>query len=238
MAVAALLLVAAAGLPGRAQPPERQGQQSPQPQQQVIQPNATLVERLRRLLNLSPPLAVGGSRSGAVEGVCLLSPWSGRTGRSRGMGEQLPAIAVVPTATPTLLSSGPLNELQLLRNNRIVWQQRASSVEPISGPMTWPLPPLRPGEQVLLRLRPRGAGGGDFAEIRMQAADAAVLQRHQSLLTMLQANPSRWQTAIEQELSSNPAMAVALASDPSAPPGIQQALVEAGGCGGGQASSP
>jgi hypothetical protein len=231
------LLVAAAGLPGRAQPPERQGQQSPQPRQQVIQPSVSLVERLRRLLNLSPPLAVGGSRSGAIESVCLLSPWTGRTGQSRGMGEQLPAIAIVPSATPTLLSAGPLNELQLLRDNLIVWQQRASSIEPISGPIAWPLPPLKPGEQVLLRLRPRNAAGGDFAQINLQAADAAVLQRHQSLLWMLQANPSRWTTAIEQELSSNPAMAFALASDPSAPPGIQQALVEAGGCGDSQVPS-
>jgi hypothetical protein len=145
---------------------------------------------------------------------------------------------MVPTATPTLMSAGPLNELQLLHDNRIVWQQRASSIEPISGPIAWPLQPLQPNEQVLLRLRPRGAGGGDFAQISLQAADAAVLERHQSLLTMLQANPSRWETAIEQELSSNPAMAVALASDPSAPPGIQQALAEAGGCAGSRTPAP
>lgn len=229
MAVAVLLLVGTAGLPARAQMPERQTRP---PTQQLIRPNATLVERLRRLLNLSPPLAVGGSRSGTVEGVCLLSPWSGRTGRSRGMGEQRPAMAVVPTASPTLLSSGPLNELQLLRNNRIVWQQRASSVEPISGPIAWPLPPLQAGEQVLLRLRPRGAGGGDFAEINLKAADAAVLERHQRLLGMLQANPDRWERVIELQLSSSPGMAVALASDPSAPPEIQQALAKAGGCSG------
>jgi hypothetical protein len=213
----------AGGSGGRASAQDRgQGVVPPAGQQQkLIQPNATLVERLRRLLNLTPPLAVGGSRSGTAQEVCLLSPW---------LGAALQPMAVVPTATPTLLSAGPLNEVQLLRNNRIVWQQRASSTEAISGAIPWPIEPLLPGEQVVLRLRPRGASGGDFAAITLQAADAATLQRVQSLLTALQARPEGWQAAIEREAGANPAVAVALAGDPSAPAAVQQTLVAAGGC--------
>ncbi|QVL53451.1 MAG: hypothetical protein KFB97_03395 [Cyanobium sp. M30B3] len=225
-----LALAAGAGGAGAAQPPG-QGQPPPAAQQQkLIQPNATLVERLRRLLNLTPPLAVGGSRSGAGAQVCLVSPWlQTQPQRAEDPNRQQPK-AVVPTATPTLLSAGPLNEVQLLRNNRIVWQQRASSTEAISGPIPWPIEPLRPGEQAVLRLRPRGASGGDFAAITLQAADAATLQRLQSLVAALQARPEGWQSAIEREAGANPAVAVALASAPTAPLAIQQALVAAGGC--------
>jgi len=220
----ALAAAIAAGSSGRASAqPGQQAEVPPAaPQQQLIKPNATLVERLRRLLNLTPPLAVGGSRSGADQQVCLTSPW---------LGTQLQPVAVVPTATPTLLSAAPLNALQLLRNNRIVWQQRASSTDAISGTIPWPIEPLLPGEQVVLRLRPRGASGGDFVAITLQAADAATLQRFQSLVAALKAKPGGWQAAIEREAIANPAVAVALAGDPSAPGDIRQALVLAGGCG-------
>jgi hypothetical protein len=205
-------------LEARAQKPQRQ---------QLVQPSATLVQRLRRLLNLSPPLAVGGSRSGSGQRVCLLSPWPTTAAQNQTL-----ALALVPTATPVLLSGGPLNEIQILRRDRIAWQQRASSTAAISGAIPWPLEPLQPDEQVLVRLRPRGAAGADFAEIQLQAASAAQLQRHRQLLTALQAAPSHWPAAIEAELSRNPALAVALASDPSAPPAIQLAWRESAAASG------
>lgn len=209
---AALLLVLAQ--PG----PRADAQSRPQ---QLVQPSVTLAQRLRRLLNLSPPLAVGGSRSGAGQRVCLLSPWP--TTPPRG---QKSAVALVPTTTPLLLTDGPLNEIQILRDDRIVWQQRASSTSPISGPLAWPLAPLQPSEQVVLRLRSRGAAGADFAEIRLQAPSAERLQRYQQLLGELQANPSRWPGALDASLRTDPALAVALAGDANAPAAIQQSWHE------------
>lgn len=216
VAQAALLLLA--WLPGPALQAE--------PNQQLVQPPPSLVQRLRRLLNLAPPLAVGGSRSGGAQAVCLLSPWPTSPARN-----DKPALALVPTATPTLLSAAPLNELQLLRNNRIVWQQRASSTQAIGGAIPWPLTPLQPDEQLRLRLRPRGAAGGDFAEIHLQLAAAPTRQRFQLLRSELQRQPSRWPAVLEAQLAGNPAMALALATDPAAPAAIQQAIQAAGGCG-------
>jgi hypothetical protein len=167
----------------------------PAGQQQLIQPNATLVERLRRLLNLSPPLAVGGSRSGAGSAVCVISPRFQHHADGR-------AIAAVALPQPTLLAAEPLNEVRLIKDGRIVWQQRASSTEPIEGPIPWPLQPLQPGESVLLRLRPRGASGSDFADIQLVAASKVEQQRAQALLND---EPSRL-AAIEAEASAGRAV--------------------------------
>lgn len=186
-------------------------------QQQLVQPSTTLVQRLRRLLNLSPPLAVGGSRSGSGQRVCLISPWP--TTPPQG---QMPALALVPATTPLLLAVGPLNEIQILRRDRIVWRQRASSTSPIVGPIPWPLEPLQPSEQALVRLRPAGAAGADFAEIQLEVPSAQSMQNYQQLLGELLVDPSRWPAAIEAELSRNPELAVALASDPRAPAAIQR----------------
>lgn len=214
---AALLLAASAGLPAAAKPQQQPQQQSQQLQEQrLIQPSATLVQRLRRLLNLSPPLAVGGSRSGSALRVCLLSPWI-----TTAASAQEPALAALPTDAPTLLAAGPLNEIQILQRDRIVWQQRAASTAAISGPIPWPLEPLQPAEQVLLRLRPRGASGGDFAEIRLQAPPQIDLQRYRQRIAELTAAPSLWPAAIAQELNRNTALAVALAAESTAPAAIQ-----------------
>lgn len=222
-AAALLLLAASTGLPAAAKP-QQQSQQLQLQEQRLIQPSATLVQRLRRLLNLSPPLAVGGSRSGSALRVCLLSPWI-----TTAASAQEPALAALPTAAPTLQAAGPLNEIQILRRDRIVWQQRASSTAAISGPIPWPLEPLQPTEQVLLRLRPRGAGGGDFAEIRLLAPPQVDLQRYRQRIAELTAAPSLWPAAIAQELNRNPALAVALAAEPTAPAAIQNSWTAGAG---------
>jgi len=238
---AALLLSAAVTTAGTAGFAAAQGQPATQNQahtpaqaaprqQQLIRPSPTLVERLRRLLNLNPPLAVGGSRSGSAQQLCLLSPWLGPQPQRSNNRDVPPPLVVVPTDAPTLLSSAPLNELQLLRNGRIIWQQRASSTAAISGAIPWPLQPLQPEEQLMLRLRPRGAPGGDFAVVRLQAAAAPVLLRYQQLRSQLQATPSRWPAVIEAELERNPALAVALLTDPAAPAAIRSVIGSAAGC--------
>lgn len=225
LAVAFLLTSTTPGLEAAAVGQTSRPQGATAGKQQLVQPNATLVQRLRRLLNLSPPLAVGGSRSGSGISVCLLSPWPTSPATA-----QKPAVAAVPTTAPTLLPAGPLNEIQILRGNRIAWQRRASSTDPISGPIPWPLEPLQPSEEALLRLRPRGSAGGDFAELRIQAPSPNTWQRYQLLRAELIAQPSLWPAAIEAELGRNPALAVALATDPQAPLWLEMAWQGNSGC--------
>jgi hypothetical protein len=71
---------------------------------------------------------------------------------------------------------------------------------PIRGPIAWPVAPIRPGERVLLRLRPPQAPSGDFAAIELIGAPAAVMERAEGLLRSLGNDPAAWRRAFEQEL--------------------------------------
>ena len=133
----------------------------------------SLLQRLRDLIGYNPRQAVGGSRSGSGPDICLITPRF----QPGDASATAPATATVALARPTLLAAGPLNEVRLERDGRILWQQLASSTKPIEGPIAWPLEPLQPGESLLLRLRPRGAAGADFATIQLVAAGAADQQR-------------------------------------------------------------
>ena len=148
LAAVALSLLAATGVlsPVIAQAAP---QKMTQPAVKVSPPPRSVIQKLRTFLGLNPPVAVGGSRSGGGESVCLVSPWPGAD-RSDG---SVPVTVLV--SRPALLAAGPLNEVRIEQDNRILWQERASSTQAIEGPIVWPISPLQPGQQVTLKLRPR-----------------------------------------------------------------------------------
>lgn len=168
--LAALLL---AGVLGNASQAAEQPRQSPP---QVVQLQPSLVERLRKLLGITNPrVAVGGSRSGGDDQICLISPLIRQTSNA------LPA-ATTALRKPTLLAAEELNELRIERDGQILWRQRATSTTALAGPIPWPLDPLRPGERVTLWLRPRGSAGGDFAKVALIAAGSSQQQNAETLL--------------------------------------------------------
>jgi len=109
-------------------------------------------------------------------------------------------VATVAIGRPTLLAAGPLNEVRIERGGTTIWQRLASSTAAFEGPITWPLDPLQPGENLDLKLRPRGSAGADFAVIRLQAAPANQMQQAAAVVQGLAADPELWQRAIEQQL--------------------------------------
>lgn len=123
--------------------------------------------------------------------VCVLTPRvePDRDGLAR---------AVVPVSVPTIFVRNPLTQVRILRDTRPLWQLQASSEEPIEGPIFWPLPPLRPGQLLTLKLQPVGADAHAFASIELQAANAAVLARNDRLLAGLGDDPARWQAAVNR----------------------------------------
>ena len=159
-------------------------------QQQPIPP--TLLQRIRQLLGLVQPVAAGGSR-GNSQKICLITPFA----RSQQEG------AVTPIATPTIRVLQPLNELRLEKDGITLWRKVASSSQAIQGLIAWPLPPLEPGEQMELVLRPRGSSGGDSARVPLQAACAPVLAQTQELLESIENNPLAWDVAMSDSLQNN-----------------------------------
>jgi hypothetical protein len=121
--------------------------------------NSSLLQRIRELLGIQRPLAVGGSR-GSAAGLCLLSPWPMQQANG-----QMASSSV--SGAPPIASQQPLAEVQILRAGTLVWRQRASSSAPLPNPLAWPLPPLRPGETVELALRPLGAAAGSFSRLNV-----------------------------------------------------------------------
>ena len=193
-------------------------------QQQPIPP--TLLQRIRQLLGLVQPVAAGGSRGNSKQ-LCLITPYVASAQQG----------ANTPTATPTIRVLQPLNEVRIEKGGRLLWRKVASSSQAIEGLIAWPLPPLQPGEELELVLRPRGASGGDAARIPLQAASAAVLDETRTLLKRFKDNPMAWESAMADALqSNNKALTMVLlnAQPPASSPrdGSLDELIEANACQG------
>ncbi len=173
----------------------------------LVPPPRSVIQKLRDFLGINPPVAVGGTRSGNALKVCLVSPWPGQP---------------VGITSPVLFALGPLNELRLEQGDQILWQLRASSTQAIEGPVAWPIRPLKPGEVMTLKVRPRGASGGDFAVYTLRTADVEVLKSNRLLLNKLGADANSWIDFIESENLQQISQLSALISSPTAPQQIRQ----------------
>jgi hypothetical protein len=179
----------------------------------LVPPPRSVIQKMRDFLGLNPPVAVGGSRSSGDMRVCLLSPWPGQP---------------VGVTSPVLLAAGPLNELRLEQGDQVLWQQRASSTQAIEGPVAWPIRPLKPGEVMTLKVRPRGASGGDFASYTLRAADAATLQANQRQLDALGSDAKAWNALINNLTPQQVPQIAALLSSPKSPSSYRQHLTCSG----------
>jgi hypothetical protein len=146
--------------------------------------------------------------------ICLLSPAAGPEVQGRVQ-------AVSPVADPTIFARGQFEEIRLERSGRVLWSRNSNGIEPLEGPMAWPLPPLQPGERLLLRLRPAGIGGDNFATVEVIGASAATLRASARLRQSLGRDPEAWRRAVIQALNAaHTAEALALLFDfngPSSP---------------------
>ena len=193
-------------------------QKTSQPAAKVSPPPLSVIQKLRAFLGLNPPVAVGGSRSGGGQSICLLSPWPGAD-RNDG---SVPVTVLV--SRPALLAAGPLNEVRIEQDNRIIWQERASSTQAIEGPIAWPISPLQPGQQVTLKLRPRGASGGDFATFSLRAADADVLDDNDRQIHAIGTDPVAINRFLEQLKPQQAGLAAAALSRPQVSAELRESL--------------
>lgn len=146
--------------------------------------------------------------------ICLLSPAADPEVRGQ-------VRAVSPVADPTIFARGQFEEIRLEQGGRVLWSRRGNAITPLEGPVAWPLPPLRPGERLLLRLRPVGIADANFATVEVIGASAATLQASARLRQSLGRDPGAWRRAVIHALeASHTAEALALLFDfngPSSP---------------------
>ena len=133
---------------------------------------SSLMGRIRTFLGVQPrSLSVGGTLSSIAQSVCLLVPGPVETS---GSGSSVRVL----DPGPALVLGTSLNEIEIRRGATVLWSQLASSKAPISGSITWPLAPMAAGEHLELAMRPKGAAGGDWGVVKLQAASAEAQQRY------------------------------------------------------------
>lgn len=161
--------------------------------------------------------------------VCVVSPRVEAVSLGDARGE-------VPLPSPQLVVVEPLQEVRIERGGRQVWRQAAPAAAPLSSPLAWPLTPIAPGEEVLLRLRPRLAPAGAYAHVELVGAPAGRMDAAQALLESLADQPRAWGAAIEAALvGGDVPLAWALLFHPRLPanPDLQELRAEVieRGCG-------
>jgi len=83
---------------------------------------------------------------------------------------------------------------------------------------------LDAAEQITLKVRPRGASGGDFATFSLRVADAKVLAANERHAQLLGNDPTAWDRFLMQLKSDQAGLAAALLSSPQAPAVLRQSL--------------
>jgi len=130
----------------------------------------------------------------------------------------------------------PLQEIRIERRGRLVWRREARGGQWLEGPLAWPVAAIAPGEEVLLRLRPRLAPAGAFAHVELIGAQADRMQAAETLVAGLAAQPAAWGAAIEAALvAEDVPLAWALLFHPRIPAdpeldSLRQEVIERG-CG-------
>lgn len=148
------------------------------------------------LSGLSPlPVQAHSRQAEAVE-VCVLVPRVESVDEGEAVGE-------LPTASPVLLVVEPLRQVRIeSAAGRLLWSRRAPAGEALERPLAWPLSPLKPDQEVVLRLQPVGAADDAFAHVRLRAGDAARLRATATLISTLGRSGDAWLAALHTALAA------------------------------------
>ena len=155
--------------------------------------DATLLQRIRALLGIVQPIETAGTR-GRSQKVCVISPFV----------NSLDQVAIIPTEKPSIKVLEPLNELSVETEDELtIWKIVGSSTSAIKGLISWPVDPIRPGQRLIMVIRPRGASGGEVARIELKGASKNVMEQTEHLLNSFNGNPKKWEESLNEALNGN-----------------------------------
>lgn len=141
---------------------------------------ATLPHEAAQLRNADTAAASLGAGREPMAGppsgeLCLLSPWleqaqgvSPSAAANGSVAAPVTPVATTPSGAPPIASVTPLADVQIWRGGTLLWQGRSTATAPLANPLAWPLPPLKPGESVELRLRLQGAEDSSALPVQLR----------------------------------------------------------------------
>ena len=110
---------------------------------------------------------------------------------------------------PIIYSPDPLNEIIISKNGKVLWSKKGLSInERILGPINWPIDPLKPNEEYMLSLRPKGIPSGEFGNILITASPELI--RFDDLVDSLGENKNKWIKTINKKFKEDKNLAFAL----------------------------
>ena len=104
---------------------------------------------------------------------------------------------------PTIYSLKPLNEIQIIKDNKILWRKIASSNKKIEGPINWPLEPIKRGDQYKLSLRADGTSLGSELNINLVTDSKEELKKLDEIVSKLGDSQFSWIKAINKNIKSD-----------------------------------
>ena len=131
--------------------------------------------------------------SSEKKSICLLTPTVVR-------GEDNILSAVIKVDKPTIYSLKPLNEVKLIKDNKILWRKIASSSKKIEGPINWPLDPIKRGDEFKLSLRADGASLGSEVNINLITDSKEKLNDLDEIVSKLGDSKNSWIKSINKNI--------------------------------------
>ena len=135
--------------------------------------------------------------------LCILSPYLSPSKNNKIQ------VSNIFFDKPIIYTPDPLNEIIISKNGKVIWSKKGLSInERILGPINWPIDPLKPNEEYMLSLRPKGIPSGEFGNILITASPELI--RFDDLVDSLGENKNKWIKTINKMFKEDKNLAFAL----------------------------
>ena len=131
--------------------------------------------------------------SSEKKSICLLTPTITR-------GEDNILRSLIKIDKPTIYSLKPLNEIKIIKDNKILWRRIASSNQKIEGPINWPLESIKRGDKFKLSLRAEGTSLGSEININLITDSTEELNKLDQIISKSGDSQISWIKSINRNI--------------------------------------
>ena len=131
--------------------------------------------------------------SSEKKSICLLTPTITR-------GEDNILRSLIKIDKPTIYSLKPLNEIKIIKDNKILWRRIASSNQKIEGPINWPLESIKRGDKFKLSLRAEGSSLGSEVNINLITDSKEELNKLDQIISKSGDSQISWIKSINRSI--------------------------------------